>query len=92
MGVFASVMVPCPFCGTRVEFQSKGANGRRNECWMGNLEDCPADVLSDINRHAPYTCTNSECNGSFSVRIFAYGIPVINNPILMEKDNEDSDT
>lgn len=53
MGCFDTVMVPCPICGAHSEFQSKGG-----DCLLRtyNLEDAPADVLSDVNRHAPNQC------------------------------------
>ena len=53
MGCFDSVMVPCPKCGEKTEFQSKGG-----ECLLRvyELKDAPKDVLSDVNRHALYIC------------------------------------
>jgi RNase P subunit RPR2 len=53
MGCYDTVIVPCPKCGTEAEFQSKGG-----DCLLRvySLADCPEDVLSDVNRHAPYTC------------------------------------
>lgn len=62
MGMFYSVLVPCPKCGEKSEFQSKGG-----ECLLQvyELEDCPFDVLSDINRHAPNTCL--KCGAVFEV-------------------------
>lgn len=60
--MFGSVMVPCPKCGEKSEFQSKGG-----ECLLQiyELEDCPADVLGDVNRHAPNTCL--KCGTVFEV-------------------------
>lgn len=62
MGCFDSVMVPCPKCGMRMEFQSKG--GR---CIQGvyTLEEAPLDVIADVNRHAPRCCL--ECGTRFEV-------------------------
>lgn len=53
MGMYDSVMVPCPECGERAEFQSKGG-----DCTLAvyQLEDAPADVLSDADRHSPLEC------------------------------------
>lgn len=69
MGMFDTVMVPCPTCGKRVEFQSKGG-----ECNLNyyDLDQAPANVLSDINRHSPYTC---ECGAMFAVRVYTIAIP-----------------
>lgn len=62
MGCYDSVMVPCPQCGVRREFQSKSG-----PCVLGAypLEEAPLNVLADVNRHAPYAC--NECGTSFEV-------------------------
>jgi hypothetical protein len=61
MGMFDTVMVPCPSCGKKEEFQSKSG-----ECYLQvfELELCPADILVDVNRHSPYTC---DCGTVFEV-------------------------
>lgn len=64
MGMFDSVMVPCPTCGIEQEFQSKGGGC---DLAIYTLADAPPDVLSDINRHAPYTC--GECGTKFSATV-----------------------
>lgn len=71
MGMFDTVMVPCPGCGTENEFQSKG--GR---CILAtySLENAPDDVLSDVNRHAPTTC--SSCGRSYRVHLKIVAVPV----------------
>jgi hypothetical protein len=53
MGCYDEVNVPCPNCGQREPFQSKGG-----DCAMRtyDLERCPLDVLSDVNRHGGATC------------------------------------
>ena len=63
MGCFDTVKVPCPRCGSIAYFQSKGG-----DCVLAeyDLDDCPADVMSDVNRHAPYSCDN--CGALFSVK------------------------
>jgi len=61
MGMYDTVMVPCPNCDKETEFQSKsGACSLQ----VVKLEQCPEDILSDVNRHAPYKC---ECGTSFEV-------------------------
>lgn len=64
MGMFDTVLVKCPSCGTRNEFQTKSG-----ECCLlvHNLEDCPDDMLGDVNRHAPVAC--DECGTIFQVDI-----------------------
>ena len=53
MGMFDSVMVPCPKCHKDIEFQSKSG-----ECLLDvyTLDTVPMAVLGDINRHSPYDC------------------------------------
>lgn len=48
MGLYDTIMAPCPRCGTKNEFQSKGG-----DCSLATYElnEAPADVLSDANRH-----------------------------------------
>jgi hypothetical protein len=60
MGCLDSVLVRCPTCGTSSEFQSKGGDCLLRVC---RLENCPHDVLSDVNRHAPNQY--EQCNTSF---------------------------
>lgn len=64
MGCFDSVRVPCPKCGEKAEFQSKGG-----ECVLAvyELEETPLDVMNDVNRHAPYTC--EKCATQFAVSV-----------------------
>lgn len=63
MGVYDTVLVNCPNCGLESEFQSKSGN-----CKLANytLEDCPSDVLANVNRHSPNLC---ECGTLFEVDI-----------------------
>lgn len=62
MGCYDTVLVPCPKCGTKAEFQSKGG-----DCLLRTFElaDCPADVMDDVNRHSPHKC--EQCGTTFSV-------------------------
>jgi len=63
MGMFDSVWVKCPKCNEENEFQSKSG-----DCLLSDysLENCPNDVLQDVNRHSPYEC---ECGCKYSVDI-----------------------
>lgn len=65
MGMYDSVLVPCPRCGTEAEFQSKGG-----ACSLSKykLAEAPADVLSDVNRYAPVQCASC---GAYLVITFA---------------------
>ena len=53
MGVYDSVLVKCQKCNEELEFQSKSG-----ECSLRvyDLENCPNDVLQDVNRHSPMRC------------------------------------
>ena len=62
--MYDSVMVNCPKCGQENEFQSKSG-----ECllYFYTLENCPDDVLININRHSPKKCIF--CGFSYEVDI-----------------------
>jgi len=53
MGLYDSIMVPCPKCGYRNEFQTKSG-----PCLLNTyqIEDAPDDAMLDVNRHAPTKC------------------------------------
>lgn len=61
--MYDSVMVKCPKCGEEHEFQSKSG-----ECLLDvyTLENCPDDVIANVNRHSPYKCY---CGTLFQVDI-----------------------
>jgi hypothetical protein len=63
MGMYDSVMVKCQKCGEEHEFQSKSG-----ECLLDvyTLENCPDDVMANVNRHSPYKC---DCGTLFQVDI-----------------------
>lgn len=62
--MFDSVMLACPECGTRNEFQSKGG-----ECLLDTYDEtnAPADVLTDVNRHSPVKC--SKCGTPYEAEV-----------------------
>jgi len=64
MGMFDTVMVPCPSCGEVCAAQSKGG-----ECMLANyeLDEAPANVLMDVNRHGPFKC--EKCGEIFRVEV-----------------------
>lgn len=61
MGMFDTILVPCPECGKKKDFQSKSG-----DCFLQvvELNECPDDILADANRHSPRTC---ECGTVFEV-------------------------
>lgn len=69
MSSYDKILVPCPRCGKDYEAHSKGG-----ECTFETyrLSDAPANVLGDVNRHAPFRCDN--CSAMFEVKLF--GVPV----------------
>ena len=81
MGMFDSIMVPCPTCGLRSEFQTKSG-----PCclYVWNLEDAPPDALGDVNRHAPNVC--EKCGASYSVKLQVTATSVLGDPTKSDKD------
>jgi len=67
MGMFDSVWVKCPYCGDRVEFQSKAGQCLCNHYVINNV---PAPIAADIIG-AVETCDNCKNNvvlkGTFSI-------------------------
>ena len=63
MGMFDTVIVPCPKCGQEHEFQSKSG-----DCFLEvyTLENCPDEVMVNINRHSPCKC---DCGAIYEVDI-----------------------
>lgn len=61
--MFDSVWIKCPKCGEENEFQSKSG-----DCCLDNytIENCPDDVLQNVNRHAPIKC---DCGCKYQVDI-----------------------
>jgi uncharacterized Zn finger protein len=68
MGMYDSVNLNCPNCGADYEAQSKGGDCSLS-CY--NLNEAPADVLSDVNRHAPFECEECGCVFKVELKIFA---------------------
>lgn len=63
MGMYDSVIVKCPNCDNEHEFQSKSGNCLLN---VYTLENCPDDVMANVNRHSPYKC---DCGTVFHVDV-----------------------
>jgi endogenous inhibitor of DNA gyrase (YacG/DUF329 family) len=53
MGCYDTVLVPCPKCGELYDAQSKSG-----DCTLRvfDFENTPPDVMSNVNRHAPFVC------------------------------------
>jgi predicted RNA-binding Zn-ribbon protein involved in translation (DUF1610 family) len=60
--MFDTVRVPCPMCGLKHSAQSKGVDCSMSEY---EIDTAPSDVLSDVNRHAPFRCV--KCGTLFEV-------------------------
>lgn len=72
MGVYDSVLVPCPKCGEKQYFQTKSG-----DCLLEvyELNECPPDVLRNVNRHSPYDC--EKCGTKYYVDMYGkYPIPI----------------
>lgn len=64
MGMYDTVLVPCPACNVRAEFQSK-SGACELETYL--LDEAPDDVLLGVNRHSPSRCV--ECGTLFGVEV-----------------------
>jgi len=62
MGLYDTVLVPCPACGENYPAQTKSG-----PCELAEyaLADAPFEVLLDVNRHAPFRC--GMCDTQFHV-------------------------
>lgn len=65
MGVYDTVSVPCPKCGALYYAQSKGSYDKAFRVF--EFSEMPDDVMSDVNRHAPFECEN--CGVVFEVSL-----------------------
>lgn len=74
MGMFDIVWVKCPKCNTENDFQSKSG-----ECSLINvtLEECPDNILANVNRHAPIIC--QECGALYKVDTQSKTAVIVNN-------------
>jgi len=75
MGCYDSILLKCPKCNEPYWAQSKSG-----ECLLREytLEECPKDVLYDVNRHAPFECY--KCGTKFKV-FFTPVVKAIDNDI-----------
>ena len=74
MGVYDTVLVPCPKCGQLCEAQSKSGDCL---CRTYTLDEAPSNVLENVNRHAPFEC--HKCGTYFYVdlRVYVKAVAVI---------------
>jgi hypothetical protein len=79
MGCYDTVLLPCPECGKIYDAQSKSG-----DCLLRvyNFNDAPDDVMSNVNRHAPFVCF--ECGTVFHVEFNP-------EPKIVETDNVSDD-
>lgn len=83
MGMYDTVMVPCPKCEQLEEFQSKSGPCHLDTYDLGSA---PADVLMNVNRHAPATCR--KCGTKFEVHVefITYARSVEWKPVVEEDE------
>jgi len=62
MGVYDTVLIPCPRCGEKYKVQTKSG-----KCFLNvyDLYDAPQDTLGGVVAHAPFTC--EKCGNVFTV-------------------------
>lgn len=67
MGMFDSIMIKCPTCGTEIECQSKSGECTLRRMSLEEAVETGDDALCDVNRHAPFKC--SECGELWRVKL-----------------------
>jgi len=74
MGMFDTILIPCPRCGAKYEAQSKSG-----DCILAHYElsETPVDVLADVNHHAPFACES--CGAVFAVQVYSHAVPTLVN-------------
>jgi len=77
MGCYDIIRVPCPTCQEVEDFQSKGGPC---SLYTYDLDDAPADVLMDVNRHSPYTCRRCGTQFQVATRFIAIAKSVVYEP------------
>jgi hypothetical protein len=62
MGVYDTILLPCPKCG-----ELYGAQSKSGECFLNTytFKNAPKEAMENVNRHAPFTC--SKCKTVFYV-------------------------
>ena len=71
MGIYDTVMVPCPQCGRTTDAQSKSGPCELNTYAMHNAPDV---VLENVNRHAPFWCKKCEMYFKVHLHIIATSV------------------
>lgn len=86
MGCYDTVIVNCPVCNEEHYFQSKSGN-----CFLDEfrLEDCPYDVLVDVNRHSPYEC---DCGNHILVDIDEKRVITLNDLTIITLEDKKTKT
>lgn len=74
MGMYDTVLVPCPKCGELYQAQSKSGKCNLD---MFQFGEAPDDVMVNINRHAPFECS---CGTFFMVDLK-------DSPTVVETEN-----
>jgi hypothetical protein len=88
MGMFDSVLLPCPHCGEEVELQSKSGECSL-ECYYPLRGDkVPLDVADDLSRsNSDFNTECHSCRGKFRL---VYKQPVRVKCWLEKDEEEDS--
>lgn len=86
--MYDTVNVPCPKCGTKAGFQSKGG-----DCVLAEYElsEAPVDVLSDVMRHGPATCKSCETVFGVSFSYEPAKVTSVNSVLWPPPGYEDED-
>ena len=85
MGLFDTILVPCPKCSEKMEFQTKSG-----DCSLRSFDlvSAPKNMMKDVNRHAPYKCS---CGAEFQVKIKNKSVKWLNPEKLYTFTKEELD-
>ena len=76
MGVYDTVWVKCPKCGEENGFQSKSGDCSLRDF---DLDNCPEDVMYNINRHSPMEC---DCGCKYQVNENTREVIIVNDDMV----------
>ncbi len=75
MSSFDEIIISCPDCSKTKIVQSKGGNCLGE---IYTLDNAPFNILSDVNRHAPFKCDVCGCIYIIHLKALAIERRIIN--------------
>ena len=86
MGCFDTIIIKCPNCDTEIECQSKSGDCCLKRISLNKAVRTNDPALSDINRHAPFVCSN--CGEKWRVQI-SFDATVVPDEEYIEQEDDD---